>query len=179
MKQAFLYSINFSRATTFSTKLILQKRYLLRKAFLFQKSWLFESVNFSEKQYSRTYFFRRGNLTQLHFLSTVTISIYKLIHLTLVSNVQWQCGSSFFFLAQTSHHRHSLFDYLTRRIHKVLWNSYFLSKLSFQSFYYFRTATFSKRLVFRQSHCFARCYFRTSIISQLASFSQLSFLFIS
>ena len=51
LKQAFLYSINFSRATTFSTKLILQKRYLLRKAGFLNQS-IFQKSNIPELTFS-------------------------------------------------------------------------------------------------------------------------------
>ena len=70
-KQVFLYSIKFFRTATFSTKLILQKRYLLRTAIFSEKPL---SGNNSEKQYSVTYFFRRGTFTQPNFLSTATLS---------------------------------------------------------------------------------------------------------
>ena len=53
----------------------------------FQKSCFLETAYFFRKQYAVTYFFRRGFFTQLYFLSTFALLIYKLIHITLVSDV--------------------------------------------------------------------------------------------
>ena len=61
--------------------------YLLRTA-IFPEKLLLETANFPEKQYSATYFYRRGAFIQLHLLSTTTLLIYKLTHFILVSNIQ-------------------------------------------------------------------------------------------
>ena len=58
------------------------------KELLFRSKYFYTVYNFSEKQYSVTYFLRTGTLTKLHLLSTATILIDKLILFTSVSKVQ-------------------------------------------------------------------------------------------
>ena len=94
-RSRYFYRVSkFFKKATFSKKLILQKRYLLRIA-IFQRNYFLETAYFSEKQYSAIYFFGRGTFTQMQFLSTAKLLIYKLIQFTLVSNVQEKRGTSF------------------------------------------------------------------------------------
>ena len=93
----------FFRSSTSSEKLFFweelqqswfSKEVPFKNRVFFQKSCILETAYFLKKQYAVTYFFRRGFFTQLYFLSTFVLLIYKLIHITLVSDV-CVCLSSF------------------------------------------------------------------------------------
>ena len=76
---SLLEQLLFRRTNSFRIKI---------KELLFRSKYFYTVYNFSEKQYSVTYFLRTGTLTKLHLLSTATILIDKLILFTSVSKVQ-------------------------------------------------------------------------------------------
>ena len=58
-------------------------------------------------------------------------------------------------------------------LRNVLWNSYFLSELLFQSFYFLRTATFLKQLLFRKSHILQDFFAASLVFTATFSIYQL------
>ena len=94
LKQVLLHSNNFFRTATFLTKVLFQKKYFFKTA-TFWKQLIFQKINiphyllllkshsfkvgktyhsmadtFLEELLCKTYFFRRGTISEVHFLST-------------------------------------------------------------------------------------------------------------
>ena len=146
-------AFNFFRTATLSTKVLLQERFFFRTAIFWDKKLIFQKSNIPHHLlFHESYFFKISAIffsgATFPFSCAAILPIYQL----LIKWARYQLRAikawEFFFMYILLFKRRimEIIVFLISWLHKVLWNSYLLSELLFQSLYVLGTVIFSKQL---------------------------------